>query len=79
MTRILSALAVLSVSLLCCVIQLYAAGGLAAADISRRSVPVVGAVVGDQIEDWVLGTPMPDLAPDMPPWSPWCCPCRCRR
>lgn len=69
MTRLLILPALAAVSILCCLIQLYAAGGLAAADISRRSVPVVGAAVGDQIEAWVLGTPMPDVAGDMPPWT----------
>lgn len=48
-------------------IALYAAGGLAAAQIIRAA-PVVGGIAGDRIEAWVLGAYEPDTAA-YPPYA----------
>lgn len=47
------------------VIALYVAGGLAASQ-SARGIPVVGNMVGDRIEQWVLGGEESLVADEMP-------------
>lgn len=43
-----------------CIITLYTAGTLAAAETARRAIPVVGGEVGDRIERWALGAYEPE-------------------
>ena len=48
-----------------CLIALYAAGGLAAAQTTRM-LPFVGPIVGPRIEAWVLGATEPLVADTSP-------------
>jgi murein DD-endopeptidase MepM/ murein hydrolase activator NlpD len=43
-----------------CIIVMYTAGTLAAAETARRAIPVVGGEVGDRIERWALGAYEPE-------------------
>jgi murein DD-endopeptidase MepM/ murein hydrolase activator NlpD len=52
--------ALLAACTLGCIIVLYAAGALAAAETARRAIPVVGGEVGDRIERWALGAYEPE-------------------
>ncbi|MGQ9889816.1 MAG: M23 family metallopeptidase [Aggregatilineales bacterium] len=49
------------------IIGLYTAGGLAASQTARR-IPIVGNMVGDRIEAWVLGA-SEDLTAEESPWD----------
>ncbi|MCL5998663.1 MAG: M23 family metallopeptidase [Chloroflexi bacterium] len=49
-----------------CVIALYAAGALAAAE-AVRPVPFVGPIASERIVAWVMGSTEPDTIEDVPP------------
>jgi murein DD-endopeptidase MepM/ murein hydrolase activator NlpD len=66
---LMAALATLTVMCLCTVIVLYTAGALAASQIARVSIPVVGGWVGDRIEAWVMGEHEPDTIWNAPTFS----------
>lgn len=67
--RTLFAISLLSATLgtcaVLCLIALYAAGGLAAAQTTRM-LPFVGPIVGPRIEAWVLGSTEPLVADTSP-------------
>ena len=52
-----------------CVIALYAAGALAAAE-AVRAVPFVGPLASERITAWVMGSTEPDTVEDVPPLGP---------
>jgi murein DD-endopeptidase MepM/ murein hydrolase activator NlpD len=57
---------ILSACVVLCIIALYAAGALAAAQ-AVRPVPFVGPLASERIENWVLGAEEPDVIDDVPP------------